>query len=471
MDKRCNILWIMTDQHKSTALSSAGGPEHMTDNLDAFAKDSVMFENAYTPCPVCGPARASLKTGLYPPATGIVKNWVDFKDGITFLPEVLREAGYQTGLAGKLHFYPPEKPEYGFEISHLSDAPYSVYSDDPDHSEYVKWLRKNYHEKGVDPVDLFNADELSYDDDLKRFILGSGFRTKEEHETAWTEKCTLDFLRNRDESRPFFFYCSYFGPHQPYEAPSPYDEWISPDEIELPRSFYKDYKKGCPVFERNTRKIYEHIRKSMSEADAKDVIAKYYGQVKMIDESIGRILDYMKESGLYDDTLIIFASDHGDHLGEHGLFFKGQMYDSCAKVPLMVKLPGQRMGHRSQRVVNTIDLYSTILELTGTENRNEGTQSRSLLPLLGDDGMAWPDKSFSIIGDDRAHAMTMMRKGKLKLIRHPDGDGAVYEMYDLEEDPEEIQDIYPCRSGDAETEDMRTELDSWSSREIDLYRD
>lgn len=469
MDKRCNILWIMTDQQKSTALSSLGGPRHMTDNLDAFADDAVMFENAYTPCPVCGPARASLKTGLYPPATGIVKNWVDFKEGISFLPAELQRAGYQTGMAGKLHFYPPEKSEYGFEVNHLSDAPYSVYSDDPDHSEYVKWLRANYHEKGVDPVDLFNADELSYDDDLKRFILGSGFRTKEEHETAWTEKCTIDFLKSRDKSRPFFFYCSYFGPHQPYKAPSPYDKWISPDEIKLPRSFYKDYKKGCPVFERNTRKIYEHVKESISESDAKEVIAQYYGQVNMIDESIGRVLDYMKEAGLYDDTLIIFSSDHGDHLAEHGLFFKGQMYDSCVKVPLMIKLPGQRDGRRSRRVVNTIDLYSTVLELTGAENLNQGIESKSMLPLLHDDSAAWPDESLSIIGDDKAHAMTMLRKGSIKLIRYPDGDGAVYEMYDLDDDPEEIHDIYPERSNDTETEAMRAELDSWSLREISFY--
>ena len=464
-----NILWIMTDQQKSTALSCISGPPHMTDCLDAFAEDSVLFENAYTPCPVCGPARASLKTGLYPPATGIVRNWVGFKEGISFLPEELRKAGYQTGMAGKLHFYPPEKPEYGFEITHLSDAPYSVYSDDPDHSEYVKWLRANYHDRSVDPVDLFNEDELSYDDDLKRFILGSGFRTEKEHETRWTEECTLDFLRSHDRSRPFFFYCSYFGPHQPYKAPAPYDSWIDPGSIELPRSFLADYKKGCPVFERNTRKIYDHIRESISEDDAREVIAQYCGQVRMIDESIGRILSYMKESGLYDDTLIIFSSDHGDHLGEHGLFFKGQMYDSCVKVPLIVKLPGKAEGRRCGRVVNTIDLYSTLIEFSGAENRNEGIESKSLMPLLLDSQAEWRDESFSIIGDDREHAMTMLRDGNLKLIRYPDGQGAVYEMYDVEEDPEEIRDIYPSSCGAVRVIALRDRLDRWSAREIALY--
>ena len=211
------------------------------------------------------------------------------------------------------------------------------------------------------------------------------------------------------------------------------------------------------------------MKESISESDAKEVIAQYYGQVNMIDESIGRVLDYMKEAGLYDDTLIIFSSDHGDHLAEHGLFFKGQMYDSCVKVPLMIKLPGQRDGRRSRRVVNTIDLYSTVLELTGAENLNQGIESKSMLPLLHDDSAAWPDESLSIIGDDKAHAMTMLRKGSIKLIRYPDGDGAVYEMYDLDDDPEEIHDIYPERSNDTETEAMRAELDSWSLREISFY--
>lgn len=469
MDRK-NILWIMTDQQKYDALSCLSGPPHMTENLDGLALDAVLFENAYTPCPVCGPARASLKTGLYPPETGVVKNWVGFKDGFDFLPHMLLLAGYETGLAGKLHFYPAER-DYGFEKRWLSDAPYSTYSDDPDHSEYVKWLREIYEKKGKgDPVELFNKDEESYDEDLKRFILGSAFRENGEHETEWTRDRTIEFLDNRDRNRPFFFYCSFFGPHQPYEPPEPYASWISKDEIRLPDSYYTDYKKGCPVFERNARSVYDHVRASMDEDDCKEAVAKYYGQVRMIDESIGAILRYLKDHGLYDDTLIIFSSDHGDHLAEHGLFFKGQMYDSCAKVPLIIRKPDGCKGVRCQKIVNTIDLYLTILDYAGVSDSNNGVSSVSLLPLLDGDGDGWTDESYSIIGGDPSCAMSMLRSSRYKLIRHPDPDcTAVYEMYDLEADPAEICDIWPESKDDAAARDMKEKLDRWSEKQISLY--
>lgn len=162
-----------------------------------------------------------MKTGKYPPATGMVKNLRPLRENNAYLPALLRDSGYETGMAGKLHLFPADR-DYGFEVRHLSDAPYSVYGNEDKYSEYIKWLRDNYFDaKGIDPVKIFDEDEASYDEDIKRFMMGSCFREEEEHETAWTTKRTLEFLENRDQKRPFFFYTSYFGPHQPTASQSP----------------------------------------------------------------------------------------------------------------------------------------------------------------------------------------------------------------------------------------------------------
>ena len=466
-----NILWIMTDQQKHNALSCISGIKDLTPNLDSLAMDALCFDNAYTPCPICGPARASLKTGCYPPSTGIVKNWAAFKDELVFLPQMLNDAGWQTGLVGKLHFY-PSNADYGFEKRYLSDSPYSTYSqEDVDNSEYINsFLRLIFQNGGKgDPVKLFNEDEESYENDLKRFMLGSNFRTKEEHETAWTKNLTIKLLEERDKNKPFFIYSSFFGPHQPYCPPSPYDTMYSPDDIVLPASWYDDFKKDAPVFNRECRNVYEHIKKNISSEDAKEIIAKYLGQVKMIDEAIGEILDYLKESGLYNETIIIFTSDHGDHLAEHGLFFKGQMYDSCLKVPLIIRDPDGDKGI-VKKVVNTIDLYQTILDYAGLPNRNQESESVSLLPLIKDKNAPWVDDSFSIIGALPEQALSSLRRKGLKLIRFPDEkEGAVYEMYDLLSDPWENYDIWPQMKNISIGQDMKKDLDLWSEREISKY--
>lgn len=163
-------------------------------NLDALAADGTLFTESYCPSPVCGPARAGMKTGKYPAATGMVKNLRPLNEGLQYLPALLRDAGYETGLAGKLHLAPADR-DFGFDVRHLSDAPYSVYGKEDEYSEYIGWLREKFFDaQGRDPVTIFDRDELAYDDNLKLFMMGSCFRSEEEHETKWTTDMTVDFL-------------------------------------------------------------------------------------------------------------------------------------------------------------------------------------------------------------------------------------------------------------------------------------
>ena len=457
--KRSNILWIMTDQHRFDALSCMGGLPGMTPNLDALAKEGVVFENCYTPSPVCGPARTALKSGRFPAACGAVKNWLPCHSP-DWLPERLTNVGYDTGMAGKLHISPCEK-SYGFRWKVLSDAPYSVYADDDKHSEYIKWLTEKRN--GESLVPMFDADELAYKDDLYRFCAGSGFRTVEEHETGWTSNQFFKYLEERQKEKPFFFFLSYFGPHQPYLPPKPYDSWVSSEEIELPQSYYDDLMKDHPIFEKTARTLRERVKSELTEQQVKELLAQYYGQVKMIDESIGEVVKRLKEDGLYDDTTIIFTADHGDHLSQYGLFFKSQMYDSCCKVPLIIKPAHSHLSYRNKQVVNSLDLYGTILDIAADANwKQPDVEAGSLFELLTHKSEE-KGETYSIFGADKNHALSMFRKAEWKLIRLADGNetDAVYELYNLEQNPEETENLYPkCK--DAEwCKDLKQQLDDW----------
>jgi len=202
MDAHPNILFIMTDQQQAETLSCLGHPSVKTPNLDRIAARGVNFTKAYCPSPVCGPARASMFCGLYPAASGVTRNYMPHREGTLLLPEALRRAGYETALAGKLHLAPIEET-HGFEEKHLHDAGYSLYrEDEPLNSEYVQWLADK-RGCGVDEiVARFNADEDCLENNPFRFIMGSNWRTDEEHSNSWVTDCTLDFLRKKHD-RPF----------------------------------------------------------------------------------------------------------------------------------------------------------------------------------------------------------------------------------------------------------------------------
>ena len=460
--KKPNILLIMTDEQKFDAISGLSQIPDLTPNLRKLAEDGTCFSNAYTPSPVCGPARAAIFTGLYPPSCGAVKNWAPFAPGVSMLPARLQSCGYETASIGKLHFV-PAKEAHGFEWKRLHDAPYSVYADDDKESDYIGWLQKE-HFRETDPVLKFDEDELAFHTDLKKFMMGSGFRTEEQHDIAWCTKEAVGFLENRRSERPFFLSLSYFAPHMPYDPPSPYNTLYPWEDITLPESFYTDFLKDGAIFSRICAELRARIRSELSEKDAKQVVAAYLGQVKMLDDYLGRVIEALKKSGEYDNTMIVFTADHGDHMGSYGLFFKGQMYDSCCKVPLVIK-PAGLADHvaATPLVVNTLDLYGTFLSLAGDDAwQSAGRESRSLLPLLCSASAQWDDKTYSIIGGDPDEALTMLRHGSYKLCRlAKNAEEAYYELFDLEADPQEHCDVSAVPAYEKVFRRLKADLDAW----------
>lgn len=477
MKQQPNILMIMTDQQRFDTLQAVypgawGQKESLTPNLDRLARESTVFTNAYTPSPVCAPARAAIKTGVYPPGCGVVTNWVDFKDTkLDFLPAVLQKQGYDTGLVGKLHFTPADG-DFGFRFRRLNDAPYSVYADDDKTSDYIRWLREfSFDKKGIDPVSLFDADESAFDSNLEQFIAGSGFRTQEEHDIPWVVRNSQEFLEEKRE-KPYFLFASFFGPHQPYLPPEPWCSLVKPESVVLPENFEAQMEHN-PIFMQVARcgAAARRMRSTFTKQDYQRLIAYNLGQIAMLDAYIGQLLDTVRCSGEWDNTIVVFLSDHGDHLGSYGLFFKGDMYDSCCKVPLFMKVPGVPAQICSKNV-NTLDTYATLLELAGDVSfrDNPVLESCSLVNLLHGDSSDWDDETYSIYGENPETALCMLKSGSMKLIRLGCGEGeALYELYDLAADPAETQNRWEDAALAGIRSELRKKLDSWYLRQAKAY--
>lgn len=437
-----NILWICTDQHNFRALGCADGPPDgiETPNIDRLADGGVFFERAYSPSPVCGPARASLFTGLYPDAAGTAGNNASLADGVRPLPELLREAGYDTALAGKLHFS-PKSADHGFEHERLHDAMYDCYrAEEPWTSDYVHWLAEKRFDGDVESViDIATEDEEAFHErgSLYRFLMGSNWRTEAEHSNTWVADETVEYLRDHRDD-PFFCYASFFGPHQPMHAPGKWADMYDPEDVELPPEFDLSRDKPSAAVKRERGRIFRYYdRHDWPEDRYREVLAAYYGQISMIDHGVGRILDALEDEGLAEDTIVIFTSDHGDHAGQFGWFGKSTMYAGSVRIPLIVRDPAGASGARTDSVVNNLGLFQTVLDRCSVEYRD--THSRSLIPLLEDPNRDdWTDETYSDLGN-----FQMLVRGDHKLIRAqaPNGD-YVYELYDTTEQPLDNEDLW-----------------------------
>jgi arylsulfatase A-like enzyme len=460
-----NVLWIMTDEHVFDALGCAGHPVVETPNLDEFAASSLFFENAYSPSPVCGPARASLFTGLYPPAHGVTGNWTTFNEGVALLPELLQEGGYHTGMAGKLHFTPAAAP-HGFDDKRLHDAMYDVYNpEEPWNSDYVAWLAEERFDGDREAViDRANADELSrqsvsdHPTDPKRFFLGSNWRDEGEHSNDWVARETVDFL-GAEPAEPFFFYASFFAPHHQWLSGPPWDGMYDPDDVLLPEDFYVDTE------DRPIAGGGRFDAAGWDEDDYRELLAGYYGVISHVDDAVGRILDALDEQGLREETVVIFTADHGDYAGQFGWFTKGGMYARSVRIPLIVRdpaFPGSH-GERSDRIVNNLGLFSTVLERAGVDTPD--TSSRSLTPLLErPDAPEWDNWTYSDNGT------TVIVRDDLKLIRDRTENGRmVHELYDVTDRPLDGENLWDDPAYDEERRELLAMLDLEEER-AESYR-
>ncbi|MBD2841889.1 sulfatase family protein [Erythrobacter rubeus] len=498
MSGRPNILLIMTDQHRADHTGFGGNRVVQTPHLDGLAARGTVFDKAYVANPICMPNRASIMTGLMPSAHGSTMNGISLDWGARTFARSAREAGYRTALIGKSHLQimndVPEAtrrvlgddpledgmaaswPEgwdaledmdawragevevpsdfYGFDHVGLT-----IFHSDLCSGHYYRWLL----DKGVDPETLQGP----------KVARESGFETQQVWHTSTPEElypttyvaeeaCAfLDTQRESDD--PFLLKVSFPDPHHPFTPPGKYWDMYSPEDIELPATFFDDHAKS-PSFIRllaSERGDGAHLMMPFSptEAQFKRMAAAEYGMITMIDDAVGIILGKLEEMGVADDTIVIFTSDHGDMFGDHGLMLKvGMHYEGCIRVPLVVAGPGIAAG-RTDALASSTDIAATIMAMTGNRPSYNMT-GRDLTPILADHDARVRDSILieeeHIFPDPTIGAPINLRSlvtGNARLtVRYGNaGDG---ELYQTDQDPDELHN----RFGDKDHAALRQEM-------------
>lgn len=465
--RRPNILLLMTDQQRWDTLDCYGSRAGVTPNLDRLAQQGVVFEHCYANNPVSTPSRASLLTGKSVPGHGVYRLYDNLARDEVLFPERLREAGYRTALFGKLHVSSriteaaERHPHDGFDVYDwcLEDA---IHLDSP-YNGYARWLEKK---------------NPAYKAELARH----GRRLKPVpralHFTTWAAARTIEFLKEQRPDRPFFCFTSLFDPHDPYDRYPP--EMAARID---PRRLPPLVRPAAP-FSRMPRGIrHEHEYSYLGAFDSlpADGIEKmrfgYHAAIALLDEEFGRILRVLDEQGLADNTLVIFASDHGDMIGDHGLLVKGAFfYDACVRVPLLLRWPGKiAPGARRRGMVQLHDLAATVLSAAGLAEdgwRASMPESRDLRQLCaapdGQGGTAVCCYRNTGIFSTRKYAeppihATMIREGDYKLNLYHGAPGAESEgqLFHLEEDPRELRDLWADPGHRAARERLTGRLLEW----------
>jgi choline-sulfatase len=421
-----NILFITTDQQRQDTLPAYGMDFMQTPALDRLAGDGVVFDNCVAVAPVCQPCRAAFMSGQFPHVNGVPSNFRWLRPGTPTIARSFRDAGWQTAAIGKMHFEPWDNPE-GFADRIIAEDKRHFFR--PDH--YTRFLEARGYQRD------HPAYVEGYDEQLGAIV--SPLPT-ELHMETFIGNEAVRWIENAGE-RPFFCWVSFNSPHDPYDPPaelaSLYRDAPIPEPVgsaaELEHK--PDYQSRIiPLFRDNLLYLTDYAK-----LDAEKIrrMREYYlATVTLVDRQIERILDALSRRGVLDETLIVFSSDHGDHLGDHGLPFKNTYYESALKVPLIVSGPGVAARRRSRSFVDWLDLHRTFLELAGIPV-GDHVQGNDFSGHLGDPDGA--DEAGRSEGYAELLGSAMVTTDRYKLVLCDDGDG---ELYDLDEEPLEVHNHF-----------------------------
>ena len=469
-----NILLIMTDQHRLDAINCYANGICRTPHIDRLADMGVRFETAYTVCPVCSPARASIMTGQYPHAHGITANIHDLGSSVhelsdrpSLLSRRLQALGYRCGYTGKWHLGSDRPRSFGAKNTTSLPADVGFTGMSVAGHGHGGFTTREYRE-------YLSASRLSprlrRERQVLRKIMDYGI-VDDERETVphFLANYTIRLVEElSQDSEPFFIWHSFWGPHHPYFSSSRFYDLYRDEEIpEWPNYRWDDLDERAPL----QVKLLPN-RKDSTWDDWAEAIRHYYAFVSLIDAQIGRLLDYLEERHLLDDTVIIFTSDHGETLGSHGgLFDKGwHHFEEIQRIPLIVYLPKKHFPERVlsgttlKRWATTLDLYPTLLDIAGAAEPTVGVPGSSLLPTVhGDDAVRPRNVVVEFHGvNSLATSMLTLRSGRLKYGWNCSNRD---ELYDLERDPHEMHNLVadPAYQGDLAR--LRQELYWWMENE------
>ncbi len=433
--KRRNIVFILSDDHRYDFMGFLGKPRFLqTPNMDRMAREGAHLQNAFVSTSLCSPSRATIFTGQYAHTHGVVDNNVDIPAGTVFFPQYLQQAGYQTGFFGKWH------------MGHDSDEP---------RPGFDKWV--SFRGQGV-----YYDPELNVDG---RRVQRKGYITDllTDYALEWLE-------HERDKDRPFFLFLSHKAVHAMFEPAERHLGRYENVEINYPPSMAdtEENYRGKPAWVRAQRNSWhgvDYMYHGQLEFDA--FYKRYCETLLALDESIGRVLDYLDADGLGEETLVMYMGDNGFCFGEHGLIDKRHMYEPSMRVPLLARCPALiKSGTAVPQLVQNIDIAPTILDAAGLSSPIP-MAGRSFLPLLARKGIEWRDRVYYEYywENNFPHTPTTfgVRTEKWKYI-HYHGIWDIDELYDLENDPDEMHNLIDVPENKAVVDELKSDMWNWLER-------
>jgi len=489
MRQRPNFLFIITDQHRADHLGCYGNPVVQTPNIDAIAAGGSRFDRFYVANPVCMPNRASIMTGRMASLHGALHNGISLsRDHVTFV-ELLRDAGYQTGLIGKSHLqsftglpstntyqpvdgqHTPSRdlrearrnhragPAYDLEIAPAWNRPLAERIDghfygfnhvevvadhgDAASGDYLLWAQSQHNnfESLVGPENALPDGRINAPQAWRTAV------PEELYSTTWVADRTEAWLSEQTETeQPFFLQMSFPDPHHPFTPPGHYWDMYDPDSIELPASFdsgdIRPIKAMKDALAQNQDKRDNQNPFAVTADEARAIIALTYGSITMIDDAIGRVLAQLKKLGLAENTIVVFTADHGDYMGDHGIMLKLLLhFQGLIRVPFIWADPDFENAHREiSDLSSSIDISTTILARAGIQPFN-GIQGRDLMNSAPPEAVLVEEDSQRLMtGYERLQRVRTIVTDRYRMtLRHAEDWG---ELYDLKTDPHEMTNLF-----------------------------
>lgn len=431
-----NIIYLLSDQHNYSVAGFMGDPYVKTPNLDCLARKGVILQNGYCNSPLCVPSRSSMLTGRLPTHTGIFNNMQMLPSDQVTVAHGMTNAGYETVLAGRMHFLGYDQ-KHGFEKRLVGDITTSYPGVDNEQRMYGPLKGASYQARvAIEQAGKGCSSVLKFD--------------------AGVTDAACEFLTGRTDGRPLFMVVGFYAPHCPYVA---YENWYD---------YYYEILPEMDPSSFNIRELHPALQKwielrkvgDVTVEELKKVKAAYYAMVSIMDENIGRVLKTVNNTIGDSNTVIIYGSDHGDCLGNHGIYWKTNFYEGSVRIPMIFSYKEHFQENcRLKTPVGLVDLAPTLLELGGAKMLPE-MDGMSILNSLktGKEPLARPILSF--LEDNKGdNPSAMLRLGAYKLIMHYGYD--TLQLYDMENDPEELYDLGsdPCYVGTVHV--LQKELMRW----------
>ncbi len=412
---------IQADQLAACALPCYGNSIVQSPNIDALAEDGVIFESAYCNNPICAPSRFSMLSGQHTSSIHAFDNGAEFPADVPTIAHYLRVAGYQTCLAGKMHFVGADQL-HGYETRVTTDVYPSDHGWTPDWSrpnERVDWWYHNM-DSVIEAGPCERTNQIDFDD-----------------EVAFNAQRKIYDIARREDERPFFLTVSFTNPHDPYACPREHWDRYDHDAVDMPATGYIP-DADIDAHSRRLRHAYRQSPDAVTDEQVRNARHAYYGQISYVDDKIGGLLKALDDTGARENTIIIFTADHGDMLGEKGLWYKMSFFEESVQVPLIVRAPWMFRGRSVSAHVSLVDLLPTLLDIIGSpylENPAAPIAGSSLLPLMaGDSEQARHPVISEYFAEGAIAPCFMIRQANFKYIYSaPDPP----QLYDLVADPRE----------------------------------